>query len=275
MTAVELLREGKAREALAELEQQVRQRPAEPKLRIFLFQLLAVLGQWDRALNQLKLLSELDADCLLLAQIYRPLVQGEQLRADVLAGRERPTVFGEPQAWLGQLVQSNELLATGQLEAASEMRRLAFEEAPATPGSINGERFEWLADADGRLGPVLEVLINGRYYWLPFECARSIVIEQPTDLRDVVWTPASIQLQNGGDVAGHVPARYAGTTEEEDEALLLGRRTDWRDEGGVSCGVGQRLLTTDADDYGLLSVREIALAPAETKTDGMPGGSNG
>ena len=36
---------------------------------------------------------------------------------------------------------------------------------PAAP--IDGKAFAWMADADMRLGPVLEAVINGRYYWVP------------------------------------------------------------------------------------------------------------
>ncbi|HEY1392552.1 MAG TPA: tetratricopeptide repeat protein, partial [Methylibium sp.] len=49
----ELIAQGHPREALAELQAQVRARPGEVKLRILLFQLLAVLGQWQRAAQQL------------------------------------------------------------------------------------------------------------------------------------------------------------------------------------------------------------------------------
>ena len=55
------LQEGRLQEALAELQNQVRKDPANPKLRTFLFQLLAVLGEWDRALTQLNVAGELDA----------------------------------------------------------------------------------------------------------------------------------------------------------------------------------------------------------------------
>jgi len=54
------LREGDPAAALARLQDDVRARPADAKLRVFLFQLLCVLGQWERALNQLKVASELD-----------------------------------------------------------------------------------------------------------------------------------------------------------------------------------------------------------------------
>jgi protein involved in temperature-dependent protein secretion len=31
-----------------------------------------------------------------------------------------------------------------------------------------GNLFAWLADADVRLGPVLEAIVDGKYYWIPF-----------------------------------------------------------------------------------------------------------
>ena len=42
-----------------------------------------------------------------------------------------------------------------------------MDDAPTAAGTVNGRRFEWIADADSRLGPMLEVIINGRYGWLP------------------------------------------------------------------------------------------------------------
>jgi len=53
MPARESLREGRLEEALAQLQTQVRKEPGDARLRVFLFQLLSVMGRWDRALRQL------------------------------------------------------------------------------------------------------------------------------------------------------------------------------------------------------------------------------
>ena len=50
-TAEELFRAGDLKGCLAELQSEVRKRPADPKLRIFLAQLLMVTGDWDRAVS--------------------------------------------------------------------------------------------------------------------------------------------------------------------------------------------------------------------------------
>jgi type VI secretion system protein ImpE len=67
-TAEEHLREGDVVTALKLLQDQVRARPADAKPRIFLFQLLAVMGQWERALNQLDVAAGLDPSALAMAQ---------------------------------------------------------------------------------------------------------------------------------------------------------------------------------------------------------------
>ena len=98
------------------------------------------------------------------AFIERECAGDEALRAEVFAGKRGPLIFGDPQDWLGLLVQAAQLVAAGNFAAADELRQQAFEAAPANPGQINGQDFEWLADADSRLGPVLEAMIDGKYY---------------------------------------------------------------------------------------------------------------
>lgn len=72
MIAEELLRAGRLDDALKALQEQVRSQPSNATLRIFLFQLLAVMGQWARAQNQLKVVGELDASALPMVQPTPP-----------------------------------------------------------------------------------------------------------------------------------------------------------------------------------------------------------
>ena len=59
-SAEQSLHNGDPAGALAQLQEVVPARPSDSKLRIFLFQLLALTGQWERALNQLNVAAELD-----------------------------------------------------------------------------------------------------------------------------------------------------------------------------------------------------------------------
>jgi type VI secretion system protein ImpE len=263
MLAEQYLREGNIGESLARLQDEVRKDPANAKLRVFLFQLLAVLGEWNRAMTQLGVLREMDASTIPMAQAYAEALRCEALRSEIFAGRRSPVVFGEPEQWLALLIQALRLTADGQHAQADALRGEAFEAAPATPGSVDGRPFAWIADADTRLGPVLEAIVNGRYYWVPFHRVRRIDIEAPSDLRDVVWMPAHFAWANGGEAVGLVPTRYAGSEASDDAQIRLARRTEWlQPSGEANLGLGQRMLTTDTEEYPLMTVRQILLEPA-------------
>ena len=258
MPALETLRNGNLDGAFRELQQEVRQKPADDKLRTFLFQLLSVQGQWDRALTQLNTAAELDAANLIMAQMYREALQCEVLRADVFAGKRSPLIFGDPPQWIGWLIEALRLSSQGQHDAAQQLRVKAFEAAPTTSGSIDGQRFEWLADADTRLGPVIEAMIAGRYFWIPIENIRQIKIEAPTDLRDMVWLPVHFVWSNEGETVGLIPTRYPGSESSPDNQIRLSRKTEWAVPAeGASQGLGQRMLATNETDYSLLDVRQI------------------
>jgi type VI secretion system protein ImpE len=94
------LKEGNLALALTELQQLIRKDPANTKHRIYLFQLYAVLGQWEKALNQLNVLAEMDAATLAMVQTYREAIRCEVLRKEIFAGLKTPLIFGEPQQWL-------------------------------------------------------------------------------------------------------------------------------------------------------------------------------
>jgi type VI secretion system protein ImpE len=154
-------------------------------------------------------------------------------------------------------------VARGEFAAAAAARSRAFEAAPASSGKLNGEPFEWIADADSRLGPMLEVFMDGKYYWIPFSRIRKVEMEKPGDLRDLVWMPAQFTWTNGGSAPGHIPVRYPGTEESPDGPLRLARKTDWQQHPGeTSLGLGQRVLATDANEYPLLDCRSFELNPA-------------
>jgi type VI secretion system protein ImpE len=255
--AESLIRDGQLAEGLAVLQAEIRSNPSDGALRTFLFQLLAIEGQWDRALTQLNVAGDLDAGALLMVQSYRAALRSEALRAEVFAGRRAPMVLGEPDAWMARLIQALSLSAAGRHAEARQLRDEAFEAAPATSGRINGEAFEWIADADPRIGPCLEAILDGGYYWIPFSRLSEIRTEKPADLRDLVWLPADLTLSNGGQIVAFIPTRYAGS-EKGDTAIKMARRTEWAgDTDDAVAGLGQRLLATDQGEYALLDVRLV------------------
>ena len=261
------LKSGDPAAALTHLQAQVRAKPDEPKLRIFLFQLLCVLGQWERALNQLSVAAGLDAGALAMAQTYGDAVRCEAVRDDVFDGKRSPMIFGQPDEWLALLIESLLVAGRGDAARSQELRAVAFEGAPTSSGTIDGRPFTWIADADSRLGPVVEAVINGRYYWVPFSRLTGVQIEAPADLRDLVWMPAHLSFENGGESVALIPTRYPGSEDSEDGMIRLARKTVWDELGpDVHRGLGQRVLTTDAEDTPLMDIRSIAIAPSDADT---------
>jgi type VI secretion system protein ImpE len=281
MKSLSALRNADLSAALEQLTQDVRNDPASAKHRIFLFQLLAVVGQWERSLTQLKVAGEMDPAATLMAQMYGEALRCEALRSKVFAGQRSPLLFGEPEPWLASMIEALRLTTDGHIQQAEQLREEALESAPATSGRLvrrgtpsgeegdepeegDKEPFAWLADADSRLGPILEAVVNGRYYWVPLHRIRRLSVEAPTDLRDLVWVPAYFQWANGGETPGLIPTRYPGSENETDDLIRMARKTEWRQLGpNTYVGSGQRLLATDATEYPLLDVERIEFAAEE------------
>lgn len=260
MSAVDLLKSGDLDGALEALQTEIRANAGSSSLRIFLFQLLCVRGDWDRAIRQLKVSAEMDAAATAMAQTYREGIVCEVYREKVFAGEKDPLIFGEPQEWIALMLEALKANAAGKPEQAAATRAKAFDAAPTVTGKIDGRPFEWISDADMRLGPLLEAVVNGRYFWIPFTSIAKIEFEDPADLRDAVWTPATLRLPNGGDTVALIPTRYAGTTAMGSDSDKLARTTEWRDLGSDTyAGLGQRLLTTNEDDFPLMDIRLIEL----------------
>ena len=232
-------------------------------MRIFLFQLHCLLGNWSKALIQLQVIAGIDPDTMIMAQIFQPVINCEVLRSGVFEGKLTPLIFGEPLEWVGLLMKALEHIGRGEFAAAAQLRNQAFEAAPATAGTLDGKPFEWLADADSRLGPMLELILEGKYYWVPFCRIRRIALPAPTDLRDLVWVPAQFVWTNGGEASGHIPTRYVRTEGAADAALRLARKTDWQElPEETFIGLGQRILVTEEGEHPLLQCRLVDFVAA-------------
>lgn len=267
MSVEQLIRDGDLVGCLKVLQDQVRNDPANLPDRVFLFQLLSVMGQWNRAITQLDVIKDMDTGTWPMVQTYRAAVQCEILRGEIFAGKHTPLVFGDPQQWVALVIESLRLSADGSYSESQDLREQAFEQAPATSGRIDDRNFLWIADADSRLGPILEAVVNGNYYWVPLHQIKEIRIEPPEDLRDFVWTAAQFMWTNGGEAVGLIPSRYPGSEASEDSFIQLARKTEWVEKSTEMYeGLGQRLLTTDADEFSLLDIRKILLDDSEAET---------
>ncbi len=253
---------------LQELQLHIKRDASSAKLRIHLFQLLCILGNWQRALGQLQLSAQLDAHALPMAQMYREAIKCEMFRAEVFAGKRNPQVMGTPPPWIGLLIEALRHDGLDDAPHASDLRTQAMEAAVPVVCSVDGVSCEWITDGDCRLGPVCEVFANGQYFWLPFESFSAIRVEAPVDLRDLVWAPAELLLPNEGRVPILIPTRYPETTAavwENADLLMQSRVTEWLERGPDEwVGLGQRVWMSDVGEHPILDTRDIIMTPPQT-----------
>jgi type VI secretion system protein ImpE len=185
--ADDLLRGGDIAGARAALVSAVRAQPSDEQARMFLFQLLALSGEWEKARTQVQALAQLSPEAQMLAAAYGQAIEAEGVRKSVFAGGAKAEVLIGADGWASGVSDAIELLAQGKSEEGLAARDAALDVAPDCPGSFNGTSFEWIADADSRFGPSFEAIIAGRYGIIPFDTVQKITSDGPVDLRDLIW----------------------------------------------------------------------------------------
>lgn len=234
MTAPQLnpqdyLREGRLSEAILALNQEVRRDPLDVKLRTFLFELLCFAGDFDRAEKQIEVISGGGQNAAVGALLYK---------SAIYASRERE-VFFESGTYRNQTAEPVEV-----------------------SGTLNGVEFQRLCDADPRIGPRIEVMVAGRYMWVPFCHISSIEVQAPRRLRDLMWATATVKTSRafeGIDLGeALMPVLSPAAWRDANDAVRLGRLTEWvEDDAGLHLPVGQKLLQTDTGEVPFLDVRKI------------------
>ena len=256
MEAETLLRSGDITGARSWLAAELRRQPGDAHLRQFFWQLIAVMGEWDKAEQQLITLSSAEPKAMMLASVYGQAITAMRQRERVIAGTERATSLVGSEPWVEALLDAQHMHFKTPGGAAAALDT-AMADAPASAGSLDGEAFEWLADADPRFGPTLEAVIGSHYGVVPFAALKRIKVTEPVDLRDTVWLQVELETRTGQVSMAFVPVLYPGTVAVSDSALTLARRTDFIEANGVDTGLGQKLLTTDGPEAGILGVRDI------------------
>jgi type VI secretion system protein ImpE len=226
-----LYQAGRLGAAIEALGVELRSHPSDVQRRTFLFELLICAGEWARAEKQLDVLSSAGHMAEAGAIQYRAAIIAERVREHMFDSGDFPT------------------------EPAPE----------PIAGTLNGEPFSSISDADPRVGARLEVMAGGRYLWVPFAHLASVTIPAPARLRDLHWAPAQLRISptlrdlDLGEVL--LPALSPAAHRLEDDELRLGRAADWTElPSGDFAPAGQKLLRVDDRLVPLLDVREIVIS---------------
>lgn len=233
MSPKELFQAGKLNEAVAALGAEVRDNPTDVRRRTFLFELLCFQGEYDRAEKHLHVLAGAGPDAQMGAVLYFAALHAERVRHDLFAKKDYPSapVSGKPRG-----------------------------------GTVNGQPFETMEDADPRVGPRLELFAAGAYLWIPFEHIEAIEVDQPRRLRDLLWIPALVRTGPAfrGTELGEVllPVLAPFSSKHASDSVRLGRATEWEEVDGQAVPLGQRMFSIDGEDIPILEIRKVEFAPA-------------
>jgi type VI secretion system protein ImpE len=260
MTATDLYRCGKLGAALDAQLADVKAHPADHGRRLFLFELAAFAGDWDRARRQLDAVTYDNPEQDASVQTYRTLLGAEDHRTRVFRDGVMPEFLVPPPVWIYPRLEAVAALKANRPTDAAE--RVAESDAAAPPvnGVLNGAPVEDLRDADDLFGPVLEAMVRGVYYWVPLEHVESLAASAPRFPRDLIWFPARLSVKDGPAGEVFLPTRYPGTTGTADEVLKLARATDWPEPAsGPVRGLGLRVLAVGETDVPLTELRELTV----------------
>lgn len=271
MTAQQHLDAGDLSSAIAQVSEELRKSPGDHGKRTFLFELLCCAGELDRAGRHLDAIAGESAEREAAVLPYRSLLEAEKQRRRVFAESLIPGLPKRiPDSVPLHLEAIRQVREKNYAEARALLEQAAAGRQPLA-GTIDGEPFEDLSDADDLTGPFLEAIVNGNYAWLPWEAVESVTIDPPKHLRDIVWLPAHVELNFGPLGEVYLPALYVDSYLNPDQRVKLGRMTDWRkDVPDIAVASGQKLLTTGDRDWPLLEVRSIEFAARE-ESDGVSG----
>jgi type VI secretion system protein ImpE len=238
MDALQLFRAGKLQDAIDALSAGLRDNPSDSKGRTFLFELLCFAGDYDRAEKHLELLQEASGEAAMGALLYRGALNAERTRQDMFENKTFPPSGPDQNA--------------------------------AIEGTLNGNPFHSLSDADPRIGARLEIFAAGDYLWIPLQDIAVLEVDPPKRLRDLLWSP--VRLRTGpnfknkdlGEVL--MPVVAPQSWQHPDDPVKLGRVSEWcADEAGEEAPFGQKMLLVDGEEFPILEVRKLEiLAPAPT-----------
>jgi type VI secretion system protein ImpE len=259
MSASDLFKAGQLQEAITSQLQEVKANPADHAKRLFLFELLAFAGEWDRARRQIDAITYDDLQLEAAVREYRQLVDAEQARRRLFKEGVPPNFLAEPPEHVQlRLAAVNHLRENRPAEAVALLNQAAAA-VPALQGNLNDKRFDSLRDCDDLFGTVLEVMAHGNYYWVPLEQVAALTMNPPKFPRDLLWIPARLEMRD--DSAGNVflSALYPGSHEQQENQLKLGRATDWKEMDGLYLGMGLRMFLAGEEAVVLLDWRKLEL----------------
>lgn len=261
MNAHEHYRAGDLAQAITAGTAEVKAEPTNLEARGFLSELFCFAGDWDRADRQLDAMGMQEPEWVVPLALVRQLIRGEMDRREVLEQGRAPLTIDGGEAAVSVVLNALLDLREGRTAEASASLAEAAEATGRLQGKFNGEPFEGIRDLDDVFATVLEIFTStGEYYLVPLASVESIQFEAPARPHHLLWRQATVETRGGPSGAVFLPARYA-VAESDEDALLLVRATDWRNDGeGPVRGAGLRTFLIGEQDVPMLQMESLEIA---------------
>lgn len=260
MNAHEQFEAGNLPEAVTAATEEVKKNPTDASRRVFLAELLCFTGDWDRADKQLDALGQIAPESALGVALFRQLIRGEQARQQFYREGRVPEFLQQPTPLLQLHLQASICLRENKIAEAAALLADAEAQRLKPCGTCDGQPFDDFRDLDDLVAPFLEVITsNGKYYWVPFDQVEEAELRPVERARDLLWRRTHLIVRDGPDGEVYLPTLYAGFPGDTDNALRLGRATDWRGGDGTPMrGVGQRTFLVGDADKTILEIKQLA-----------------
>jgi type VI secretion system protein ImpE len=264
--AADHFKAGNLQAAVAAALDHVRNSPTDRPGRFALAELLVFSGDLERADKQLDMLaSSPNQQDMLAVMMLRQVLRGEMTRRQVFEEGRPPEFLSPPPPAAKSALEGLIRIREGKPGEAVPFLDTAEEARPRLKGKLDGAAFEDFRELDDLTGPVMEVVTgHGKYYWVPLETIASLKFEPPSLRMDLYWRRAKLIVRGGPEGDVFIPCLYIGSHADPDDAIKLGRKTDYRGgDGTPTRGVGQKefLVGEDVKPVMELGMLEFA-APA-------------
>ena len=259
MNARENYEAGKLGDAVAAALAEVKAAPGDKATRAFLAEICCFTPDLERVDRQMDMLADVDPKASVGVSMFRQLVRAEQARRQFFSEGRVPEFLVDPSESLKLSMQASIRLREGDTAGAMALLTEAEEKRPKLTGTCDGTAFDEFRDLDDLTAGHFEVLTsNGKYYWVPFERVELAELRPPQRVRDLVWRRTRMIVRDGPDGEVFLPCLYPGSENAAEDAVRLGRATDWTGgSGSPTRGTGLRTYLVGDGTKTILEMQEL------------------
>lgn len=241
---------------------EIRNNPQQAEPRALFVQVLCLEGEWERAAAQADALLKLNPASALFCTTVTRLIEAEQLREQVFAGKRAPEWSGAQPAYAADVCAALQAYGCGNTAAAAEATRRVMDALEPAAATLDGAAPQpWLIDADARLTGVVEYLKDGHYCLVAQSEIKSIELAAPSHPVELLWPHVRICLRSGEVLVGRTTGRYPLVGAAKEPALQMMKESAWQEAAeNLYLGSGQHCWATEEGVVPLLTVSRLVFA---------------